>query len=97
MKIFTAKTKNLAAIMALTLALGGCISGGKPFAYTELHEIPAGPGLLSGEEGGYSIKLGGNKGVSQTAQRQAEQPAPSQVATPQPVRHGRMVEAVTQQ
>jgi hypothetical protein len=91
MKIFTVKIKNLAVVMGLTLALGGCISGGKPFAYTELHEIPAGPGLLSGEEGGYSLKLGGNK-VSQTAQRQAEQPV-----APQPVRHGRMVEAVTQQ
>lgn len=89
MKIFTAKTKNLAVIMSLTLALGGCISGGKPFAYTELHEIPAGPGLLSGEEGGYSLKLGS---LSQTAQRQVEQPVAAQ-----PVRHGRMVEAVTQQ
>ena len=65
MKIFTAKTKNLAVIMGLTLALGGCISGGTPFAYTELHEIPAGPGLLSGEEGGYSLELGSNK-ISQT-------------------------------
>ncbi len=91
MNIFTVKTKNLAVIMGLTLALGGCISGGKPFAYTELHEIPAGPGLLSGEEGGYTLRLGGNK-VSQPAQRQVEQPV-----APQPVRHRRMVEAVTQQ
>lgn len=96
MKVFTVKTgkaRNLAAIMGLTLALGGCISGGKPFAYTELHEIPPGPGLLSGDDGGYSFRLGGNKGWSRTAQPQAEQPAPQ----PQPVRHGRMVEAVTQQ
>lgn len=95
MKTFTVKTKtarNLIAIMGLTLALGGCISGGKPFAYTELHEIPPGPGLLSGNDGGYKFTLGGNK-VSQTAQRQTEQP----VAPSQPVSHGRMVEAVTQQ
>lgn len=27
----------------------------KPFEYTEIHEIPPGPGLLSGEDGEYVL------------------------------------------
>jgi hypothetical protein len=93
MKTTNVKIKNLLAIMGLAIALGGCTSAGKPFAYTESYEIPPGPGLLSGDEGGYTIRLGGNKGDGQIAQRQhAERPA-----SPPPVGHGRMVEAVTQQ
>ncbi len=45
-------------ILALTggmlLLLGACAEI-KPLEYTEIHEIPPGPGLLSGEDGKFVL------------------------------------------
>ncbi len=38
----------------LLLVLGAC-AGVKPLEYTEIHESPPGPGLLSGEDGEFVI------------------------------------------
>ncbi|MEE8189945.1 MAG: hypothetical protein V3T80_12110 [Kiloniellales bacterium] len=39
---------------AVLLALGACAEV-KPFEYTEIHEIPPGPGLLTGDEGEFVL------------------------------------------
>lgn len=39
---------------AMLLLLGACADM-KPLEYTEIHEIPAGPGLLSGEDGEFVL------------------------------------------
>jgi hypothetical protein len=38
----------------LLLLLGACADV-KPLEYTEIHEIPPGPGLLSGEDGEFVL------------------------------------------
>ncbi len=38
----------------MLLLLGACAEM-KPLEYTEIHEIPPGPGLLSGEDGEFVI------------------------------------------
>jgi len=42
------------AVALLAGMLGAC-SDMQPFAYTEVHEIPPGPGLISGEAGEFVI------------------------------------------
>lgn len=49
---FGAAAARLVAAAVLAAGLAAC-SGFKPEPYTELHEIPAGPGLFSGEEGAF--------------------------------------------
>jgi hypothetical protein len=56
-----------AAAIASALLLTGCVTGGyDTFAYHEIHEIPQGAGLISGNAGDYTISvrdltnLGGN-------------------------------------
>lgn len=100
----SAKTiRNLTVLAALSLALGGCITGAKPFAYTPISEIPPGPGLLTGEDGNYSVVIGGRKSRRNTARaaqaaprERYASPAPQQ-SPPPPLANGRMVEAVTRQ
>lgn len=109
MSLFTDKTRSFvtfAALAGLTLALGGCM-GAKPFAYHPISEIPEGPGLVSGKEGGYVITLGGHDKPQARPAPQARRQAPANAHAeyrPQqpayqqpPKRHGRMSEAVTQQ
>ncbi len=38
----------------ILIFLGACAEV-KPMAYTEIHEIPPGPGLLSGEDGKFVL------------------------------------------
>lgn len=42
------------AVVWLSSLLAAC-SGMEPFAYTEVHEIPPGPGLISGEAGEFVL------------------------------------------
>lgn len=49
--------RRLFALVVLTGTLAAC-SGVKPFAYTEVHEIPPGPGLISGETGEFELYRG---------------------------------------
>jgi len=82
MKNFTATVptaKTAAIVIGLALALGGCISEGKPFAFHPISEIPRGPGLLSGAEGGYKITFNGNR--EQASPPPAKQ-APRRAAKP---------------
>ncbi len=44
----------LALAVGVLLLLGACADM-KPFEFTEIHEIPPGPGLLSGEDGEFII------------------------------------------
>ncbi len=44
----------LALAVGMLLLLGACAEL-KPLEYTEIHEIPPGPGLLSGEDGEFVI------------------------------------------
>ena len=44
----------LAPAVGVLLLLGACADM-KPFEFTEIHEIPPGPGLLSGEDGEFII------------------------------------------
>ena len=41
-------------VIAAALLLGACADV-KPLEYTEIHEIPPGPGLLSGEDGKFVL------------------------------------------
>jgi len=43
------------ALTGIMLLLLGACAEMKPLEYTEIHEIPPGPGLLSGEDGEYVI------------------------------------------
>jgi hypothetical protein len=45
---------SLALAGGILLLLGACAEV-KPMEYTEIHEIPPGPGLLSGEEGEFVL------------------------------------------
>ncbi len=67
------KTRHLLALAGLGLSLGACSVGGEPFSYTAIHEIPPGPGIISGNEGGYVITLKGGNG--DTPARRAQPPA----------------------
>lgn len=40
--------------LLLTLSLGACAQA-EPFDYTPVHEIPPGPGLLSGQDGEFVL------------------------------------------
>ncbi len=42
------------ALAALGLALAAC-GAVEPFEYTEIHEIPEGPGIFTGEDGEWVI------------------------------------------
>lgn len=42
------------AALVLALALAAC-AGAKPFEYHPIHEIPEGPGLVTGEDGEWVI------------------------------------------
>jgi hypothetical protein len=44
----------LALAGGMLLLLGACTDV-KPLEYTEIHEIPPGPGLLSGEDGEFVV------------------------------------------
>ena len=44
----------LAPAVGMLLLLGACAEM-KPLEYTEIHEIPSGPGLLSGEDGKFVL------------------------------------------
>ncbi len=44
----------LAPALGMLLLLGACAEL-KPLEYTEIHEIPPGPGLLSGEDGEFVL------------------------------------------
>lgn len=48
------RIRHLLAIAALAGVLAAC-SGVQPFDYTEGHEIPPGPGLISGETGEFEL------------------------------------------
>ena len=43
------------AVTGVMLFLLGACAELKPLEYTEIHEIPPGPGLLSGEDGEFVI------------------------------------------
>ena len=43
------------ALTGVTLLLLGACAELKPLEYTEIHEIPPGPGLLSGEDGRFVL------------------------------------------
>ncbi len=45
---------SLALAGGILIFLGACAEV-KPMAYTEIHEIPPGPGLLSGEDGEFVL------------------------------------------
>ncbi len=45
---------RLLCVAALAAALAAC-SDMEPFAYTEVHEIPPGPGLISGPAGEFEL------------------------------------------
>ena len=44
------------ALVTLALALGLAACGAKPLPYAAVDEVPAGPGLLSGEDGAFVIR-----------------------------------------
>jgi len=48
------RTRRWLALVLLASILAAC-SGVEPFAYTEVHEIPPGPGLISGETGEFEL------------------------------------------
>ena len=48
------RTRRWLALVLLPGMLAAC-SGVEPFAYTEVHEIPPGPGLISGETGEFEL------------------------------------------
>lgn len=48
------RTRRWLAVLLFFGLLAAC-SGVEPFAYTEVHEIPPGPGLFSGEDGEFVI------------------------------------------
>ena len=41
--------------LAMLCGLLAACSGMQPFAYTEVHEMPPGPGLISGEDGEFEL------------------------------------------
>lgn len=51
------KSGRMRDILALALLVGSlsACSGVRPFEYTEVHEIPPGPGLISGETGEFEL------------------------------------------
>lgn len=51
------KPGRIRRLFALTLLAGtlAACSGVQPFEYTEVHEIPPGPGLVSGEIGEFEL------------------------------------------
>lgn len=56
-KKLPAPRRMMAAIIgaaALSGMLAAC-SGVKPFDYTAVHEIPPGPGLISGDDGEFEL------------------------------------------
>ena len=48
------RSPMLALAGSMLLLLGACAEM-KPLEYTEIHEIPPGPGLLSGEDGTFVL------------------------------------------
>lgn len=49
----------LMLLLALSLAFSACAgSGGEPLQYTDRDEIPEGPGLLTGEDGAFTLEFG---------------------------------------
>jgi hypothetical protein len=48
------RSGSLVLAGGLLFLLGACAAV-KPMAYTEIHEIPPGPGLLSGEDGEFVL------------------------------------------
>lgn len=48
------RIRDLLALAMLAGVLAAC-SGVQPFEYTEGHEIPPGPGLISGEVGEFEL------------------------------------------
>lgn len=51
------RIRRFLALAVLTGTLAAC-SGVQPFEYTEVHEIPPGPGLFSGETGEFELYRG---------------------------------------
>lgn len=52
-------------ILSVVAGMLSACSGVEPFDYTEVHEIPPGPGLISGEDGEFELyrgKRGGSAG-----------------------------------
>lgn len=51
----------LILLLALSLAMTACAgSRGEPLQYTDRDEIPEGPGLLTGEDGAFTLEFGDN-------------------------------------
>ncbi len=48
------RSPMLALAAGMLLLLGACAEM-KPLEYTEIHEIPPGPGLLSGDDGKFVL------------------------------------------
>lgn len=45
----------LAVVLLAVLLAGGCAAGPKPFDYSAVDEVKPGPGLLSGDDGVFTI------------------------------------------
>ena len=48
------RSGSLALATGILILLGACAEM-KPMEYTEIHEIPPGPGLVSGEDGEFVL------------------------------------------
>lgn len=60
-----AAVARLAFAAVLVAGLAAC-SEMQPATYTELHEIPDGPGLLSGDDGAFVVTRDRNKKTEET-------------------------------
>jgi len=68
------KKTTLSAVL-VGAALAGC--NATPLDYHSPQEIPRGPGMFSGAEGGLTMRTGDTKEVAQPAATQAKPVAPS--------------------
>lgn len=55
MKDAPVRRSPIFALAGVMLLLLGACADVKPLEYTEIHEIPPGPGLLSGEDGKFVL------------------------------------------
>lgn len=55
MRLFKSDMFGLLCVIVIAAGLLGCGAKGESFEYQDISEIPEGPGLLTGEEGAFSV------------------------------------------
>lgn len=73
MRLFKSKMFGLLCVAIVAAGLMGCGAKGESFEYREISEIPEGPGLLTGDDGEFTV-YDSKKGGPAWKQAQTESP-----------------------